>query len=260
MIGAAPGRTPEPPPFRLTSVAVRFGSVDALCDINLSVERGERVALIGPSGAGKSTLIGLLNATHQPTTGRVEIFGTSSGQRPRHLRRLQRRIGTIHQGFDLVGPLRVIHNVNAGYLARWTTVRAGISLMSPREVAAAQQALTRVGIADKIFERTDRLSGGQQQRAALARVLIQDPDVILADEPISNLDPARGREIMDLLSDLALSDGRTLVVSVHDYAFALSHCTRVVGLQEGAILFDRRPDEIDESDIEVLYATGNAPR
>ncbi|MPZ68165.1 MAG: ATP-binding cassette domain-containing protein [Actinobacteria bacterium] len=249
------GRRVDPPPFRLRSAGVRFADLHALREIDLTVAHGERVALIGPSGAGKSTLIHLLNATQRPTSGTVEIFGTApTEQRQRALRTIQGRIGTIHQGFDLIGPLRVIHNVNAGHLSRWGIARAAYSLVSPLELPAARHALERVGIGDKIFERTDRLSGGQQQRVALARVLAQDPEVILADEPISNLDPVRSREIMDLLRDLSTSDGRTLVVSVHDYSYALSHCTRVVGLRDGTVRFDRNPEEIDRATIDRLYA------
>lgn len=245
-----------PPAFRVLAAEVRFGHAVALTNIHLTVERGERIALIGPSGAGKSTLIRLLNASHRPTSGRVEIFGVASAQqRPKELRILQSRIGTIYQQFDLIGPLRVVHNVNAGHLGRWSLPRAAASLVFPRGLSLARQVLRRVGIADKLFERTDTLSGGQLQRVALARVLVQDPDVILADEPISNLDPMRSREIMDLLRDLALEDRRTLLVSVHDYSFAFTHFSRVIALRDGTVFFDKTPEEIADSEIEKLYET-----
>jgi phosphonate transport system ATP-binding protein len=240
--------------FSLRDVTVRFGALTALDAVDLDVAAGERVALIGPSGAGKTTLLGVLNGTVRPSHGRVEVLGRHvAGLRSRHLRALQRRIGTVPQQFDLVGPLRVVHNVNAGRLGQWSLARAAWSLVSPRDVAGAEAALRRVGIPDKIGERADRLSGGQQQRVALARVLVQDPAAILADEPISSLDPARGRDIMDLLSDLVVERGRTLVVSVHAFDYALTHCDRVVGLRDGRVLFDAPAAGVDAGMVERLY-------
>ena len=240
----------------LQGVHVRFGRLTALEGVDLEVHAGERVALVGPSGAGKSTLLSLLNGTLEPAAGRASVLGRDLAHlRPRELRDLRRRIGTIHQQFDLVGPLRVVHNVNAGRLGEWSLARAALSLLSPRDVRAAEAALRRTGIAEKLFERTDRLSGGQQQRVALARVLVQDPEVILADEPISNLDPTRGREVMDLLRDLAVESGKTLVVSVHAFEYALSHCQRVVGLRAGRVVLDAPVAEVDPLMVEALYRT-----
>jgi len=241
---------------------VRFGALTALDDVELDVGTGERVALVGPSGAGKSTLLGLLNGTLRPSSGRVQAFGRDlAGLRPRQLRAVQRRIGTVNQQFDLVGPLRVVHNVNAGHLGQWSLARAAWSLLSRADLDVAEAALRRVGIPDKVLERTDRLSGGQQQRVALARVLAQDPAAILADEPISSLDPARGREVMDLLRDLAVEKGRTLVVSVHAFEYAASHCDRIVGLRDGRVLFDAPADGVDDAMVERLYRIDEpAPR
>ncbi|MDP8938152.1 MAG: ATP-binding cassette domain-containing protein [Actinomycetota bacterium] len=243
-----------PAAFSLRDVTVRFGAVHALEGVDLDVAPGERVALVGPSGAGKSTLLGLLNGTLRPSSGRVEVLGRDLARlRPRELRAVQSRIGAVRQQFDLVGPLRVVHNVNAGRLGQWSLARAAWSLLSPRDVGAIDTALRRVGIPDKLHERIDRLSGGEQQRVALARVLVQDPAAILADEPISSLDPARGREVMDLLRDLAVERGRTLVVSLHAFEYAVSHCDRVVGLRGGRILFDAAADRVDAAMTDELY-------
>lgn len=243
-----------PAAFCLQDVSVRFGALRALDGVDLDVAEGERVALVGPSGAGKSTLLGLLNGTLRPSSGRVEVLGRDlAGLRPRELRTVQSRIGAVRQQFDLVGALRVVHNVNAGRLGQWSLARAAWSLLSPRDVGAVDAALRRVGIPDKLHERTDRLSGGEQQRVALARVLVQDPSAILADEPISSLDPARGREVMDLLRDLAVERGRTLVVSLHAFEYAVSHCDRVVGLRDGRILFDEAADRVDAGMADDLY-------
>ena len=170
----------------------------ALDGIDLHVRRGERVALIGPSGAGKTTLFRLLNGTLRPTSGRLWINGedieTLHGKRLRQARRL---IGTIYQQHNLVPRLRVIHNVLAGQLGRWSTFWSLSSLAKPHDIEVARKALSLVGIPDKIFERTDELSGGQQQRVAIARVLVQNPEVILADEPVSSVDPTLASTIVD---------------------------------------------------------------
>lgn len=238
----------------LSGAGVRFGDQWALRDVEFRLFPGERVALVGPSGAGKSTFLSLLNGTVTPTAGEVRVFGRDlAALKPAQLRRTQARLGTIHQQFDLVGPLRVIHNVNAGRLADWSVGRALLSLASPREARRVQEALGRVGLADKVYERTDHLSGGERQRVALARVLAQDPAAILADEPISSLDPVRGAEVMDLLRDLCIELNKTLVTSLHVFEYALSHCDRVVGLRQGRVIFDRPAGQVTKTMAADLY-------
>jgi phosphonate transport system ATP-binding protein len=243
------------PIFHLEGVSCRFGPVTALDNCHLTINAGERVALIGPSGAGKSTLLSLLNGSQGPTAGRVTIMGQAINRlSPRQLRQLQRRVGTVYQQHHLVGNLAVIHNVNAGHLGRWGLPRALWSLVWPQAVPAAAAALAQVGIADKLYARTDRLSGGQQQRVALARVLVQDPAVILADEPISSVDPERSRAMMDLLRQLCETTGTTLVVSLHEVEFAVNYCDRIVGLRQGRILFDAPATEVSQAQLADLYA------
>ncbi|HEX2979716.1 MAG TPA: ATP-binding cassette domain-containing protein [Anaerolineaceae bacterium] len=211
------------------------------------------MALVGPSGAGKSTLIRLLNGSLSPTQGQVRAFGLDLTQLSmRRLRKVQQRIGTVYQQYHLVDNLPVIHNLNAGRLGRWSFARALFSLVWPVEVSAAQQALVQVGIPEKLYERTDTLSGGQQQRVALARVFIQNPDVILADEPISSVDPERSREMMDLLRNQA-GQGKTLIVSLHAIEFAFSHLDRMIGLQKGQVLLDAPSSAVTPSMIQDLY-------
>jgi phosphonate transport system ATP-binding protein len=181
----------------LRGVRVTYGPHAALDGFDLEVAEGERVALVGPSGAGKTTILRLCTASVRPTSGRVEVLGHDLGAvTPDELRDVRRRVGTVYQQLNLVGPLRVVHNVNAGRLGAWSRRRALRSLVRPAQVDVARHALARVGIADKLYERTDRLSGGEQQRVALARVLVQEPELILADEPVSSLDPARAEEVM----------------------------------------------------------------
>lgn len=245
---------PEDTIFELKNVTRQFGLFSALSDISLRINGGERVALVGSSGAGKSTLIQLLNGTLLPTEGEVWVLNQNLANLSRRsLRQVQRQIGTIYQQFHLVDNLRVIHNVNAGHLGRWSFLKAVLSLLWPLETVSAARALTQVGIPEKLYDRTDQLSGGQQQRVAIARVLIQHPQAILADEPISSLDPERSREIMDLLRDLSQDTGKTLVTSLHDIDFALSHYERIIGLGRGKILFDARAAEVTPDMIKALY-------
>ncbi|MBW4481795.1 MAG: phosphonate ABC transporter ATP-binding protein [Tildeniella torsiva UHER 1998/13D] len=242
------------PIFQLERVSCQFGSVAALTDCSLAIAPGERVALIGPSGAGKSTLLSLLNGSQAPTTGRVTILGQEVNRlSPKKRRRIQRLVGTVYQQHHLVGNLAVVHNVNAGQLGRWSLPRALWSLVWPQQVQTAAQALAQVGIADKLYARTDRLSGGQQQRVALARALVQDPAAILADEPISSVDPERSRAMMDLLRQLSETTGKTLVISLHEVEFAVKYCDRIVGLRQGQILFDTPATAVSDEMMADLY-------
>lgn len=242
------------PIIELRGVEKRFGACVALCNINLGFLKCERVAVVGPNGAGKSTLLGILNGTLQPSAGEVLALGQPVHKlSPKERRKLQQQIGTVYQQFHLVPRLRVIHNVNAGRLAQWSMLRAALSLIWPFEVASTRLVLERVGIAAKLFEPTANLSGGQQQRVAIARVLIQDPQIILADEPVASLDPRGSREIMDLLQDLAKQSAKTLITSIHSIEFARTHFTRVIGLRAGEVLFDQPSCALSPEMIGTLY-------
>ena len=240
--------------FRLERVSLQFGRHSALREISLTIHAGERVALVGSSGAGKSSLVSLLNGTRVPSGGQIQVLGRNLPQlAPKQLRAVQQQVGTIYQKFHLVERLSVIHNVNAGQLGRWSWLEAAISLFWPLGVEKATTALTQVGIPEKLYERVDRLSGGQQQRVAIARVLVQNPAVILADEPISSLDRENSREVLDLLVDLSQKTGKTLVMSLHDIEFARSHCDRIIGLRRGRIVFDVPSSNLSRSQLEALY-------
>ncbi|MFE4107649.1 phosphonate ABC transporter ATP-binding protein [Almyronema epifaneia] len=250
---------PISPLFELSQVSCQFGSLTALTAISLQIYPGERVALVGPSGAGKSTLLSLLNGSLVPSQGQVRIMGHNLAQMPLFKRRqVQRQIGTVYQQHHLISHLAVVHNVNAGHLGRWPLWKAVWSLVWPLQVEVATRALAQVGIADKLYARTDRLSGGQQQRVALARVLVQDPVAMLADEPIASVDPERSREVMDLLKHLCETTDKTLVVSLHDVNFALSHCDRLIGLRAGTLLFDCPVAEASDRLFQDLYALPTA--
>ncbi len=243
----------HPPVVRLRGVACRFGQHQALCGIDLTVHAGERVAVLGASGAGKSTLLSLLNGSVRPSEGTIEVFGQDlGGLAPSRLRALQRRIGTVSQRLDLIEQVRVLHNVNAGRLGAWSLQRAIGSLVWPRPDAQITSALRRVGMEWALHERTERLSGGERQRVAVARLLVQAPDLILADEPVSSLDPTRAAETLELLR--APAEQATLVVSLHQPELAREHCTRAVGLREGGVVFDVPVAELTDALLSDLYA------
>ena len=235
----------------------RNGEVCALNDLSFHVRRGERVALLGHSGAGKTTLFRLLNATLKPTNGTLRFDGEDlSSLSGRDLRSVRRRIGTIYQQQHLVPSLSVLENTLCGKLGSWSFVSTLISLVRPRkqEIAQAQAALESVGLADKQRARADELSGGQQQRLTIARVLMQDPDVILADEPFASLDPALAETISSLLLGLASNSHRTLVATMHDVELALKLFPRIIGIREGRIVFDLAAAAVDRVAVAGLYA------
>jgi phosphonate transport system ATP-binding protein len=242
--------------YRLDHVRKVFpdGTI-AVDDVTLEVQAGERVAIIGPSGAGKTTLFRLLNATLPPSSGAL-WFDAANLERlsGRRLRQLRRRIGTVYQQHNLVPQLRVVHNVLAGRLGHWSLPKALWSLIAPQERAIALGALEQVGIPEKLYTRTAYLSGGQQQRVAIARVLVQNPDVILADEPVSSVDPTLGRTIIELLVQLAETHRKTLVANLHAVSFALDCFPRVVGVRHGRVAFDLPSAAVTERVLADLYA------
>ena len=241
--------------FTLRGVTKRFKTGEVALDgIDLDIRPGERVAFIGPSGAGKTTLFRVLNCTLKPTDGEFRIGGEDvAGLRGRRLRETRRRIGTVYQHHNLVGRLRVVHNVLAGRLGSWGAIRALRSLICPADLEAAGAVLARVGILEKLFSRTDDLSGGERQRVAIARVLIQNPSAILADEPVSSVDPSLAEGIVKLLVRLSEEGRKTLAMNLHGVDLAFEHFPRVVGVRQGRILFDRAPEDISPADLEALY-------
>ncbi len=242
--------------FELENVRKVFDDGTVAVDkISLAIGRGEHVAFIGPSGAGKTTLFRLLNLTLRPTSGALRLDGLDvTSLLDAQLRAARRRIGTIYQQHNLVGRLRVVHNVLAGNLGRWSTLTAVASLVRPREVEGAQRALAQVGIPEKLYARTDGLSGGQQQRVAIARVLVQNPDSILADEPVSSVDPSLATTIVALLRDLSAESRKTLIMNLHSVDLALQYFPRIVGIREGRVLFDEAPSKVSTDLLSTLYS------
>ena len=249
MTGPANGHVPM---FVLEGVAKLYPRTLALAPISLRIDAEERVAVLGPSGGGKTTLLHLMAGVIQPDQGSVLIDGRPlAGLSPG--REMAGLVGVLHQQFDLVPHLSVVHNVLAGRLGRWGTMRSLFSLLSPRERHLAEEALERLGIADKLYERTSRLSGGEQQRVAMARLLVQTPKAILADEPVASLDPARAEDLMRLLSDVVRRSGKTLVASLHSVQIARRYFSRAIGLRNGGLQFDVPVGQVTEGMLENLY-------
>lgn len=241
--------------------ATRNGIVHSLNGLSMGVKAGEQLAMIGKSGAGKTTLFRLLNATLRPTSGVLRFDERDVGDLAgRELRAMRRRIGTIYQQHHLVPSLSVFDNALCGRLGQWSLWRTLYSTMRPtkHDAEAALDALESVGLADKRFARADELSGGQQQRLAIARVLVQQPDVILADEPVASLDPTLAENIITLLVKLADEQKRTLIVTLHAVELALRHFPRIVALRAGRLAFDADAKSLDRGALEDLYANEGA--
>ena len=256
---ARAGAAAAPVAICLRGAERRYGAVHALRPLSLSVHTGERVVVVGPSGAGKSTLLGLVNGSLAPSGGGVEVLGRRVAElSPRALRSLRARIGTVHQQLHLVPQATVMQNVVAGRLGRSSLGAALLALLSRDEAERVRRVLAQVGIAGKIYERVDRLSGGEQQRVAIARTLYQDPELVVADEPLASVDPARAAEIIELLARTFA--GRTVVVTTHRLEPFLPHVGRVIGLREGAVVFDKASAALTLDDLTRLYAaTRGAP-
>ncbi len=239
--------------IRLRGVVVRYGDTAAIDDVTIDIAHGERVCLLGASGAGKTTALAVLSGLVVPSKGSVEVLGEElAALRGRQLRAHRSRIGTVGQHLDMALPLRVLHNVNAGRLGAWSTPAALWSLVSARRRGEALDALRAVGLDDRLLDRTDALSGGERQRVAVARVLVQRPALVLADEPTSSVDPRLADAVMDLLCPPD-DDTWTSVVSMHDPELARRHATRIIGFRNGRVRFDAPPDEISPTDLVELY-------
>lgn len=231
----------------------------ALADIHLKAGRGERIALVGPSGAGKTSLLSLLGTALAPTAGHLAVLDAKPwALRGRELRRLRSRIGTVHQAPPIPGRQRAVTAVLAGRLGQWPAWKSLASLFYPLDVAGARTALGRLELADRLFERCDRLSGGQLQRIAIARVLYQAPELMLADEPVSALDPALALATVHQLIAEAEARQATLVASLHAVDLALGCFPRVVGVKAGRIAFDLPATEVSEGLLHELYASEGA--
>ncbi len=227
----------------------------ALKDINLQVEQGEFVAIIGLSGAGKSTLIRTINRMHDVTEGTLTVDGVDVMHlRGRELRRFRRKIGMIFQSFNLVTRTTVIRNVLTARVPELSWWRAIFGVYPKQDKLAALEALDQVGILDKAYVRADQLSGGQQQRVALARTLAQDPQIILADEPVASLDPVTAKQVMNDFLRINREMNITVLINIHHVELALQYASRVVGIRAGEIVYDGPASQVTKEILEEIYA------
>jgi phosphonate transport system ATP-binding protein len=212
------------------------------------------MALIGPSGAGKSTLIRCVNRLVEPTSGRVflgEQEITTLG--PSDLRRARRRMGMIFQEFALVERLTVMENVLSGRLGYVGFWKSYFRRFPPSDVDAAFRVLDRVGLGEYVDKRADELSGGQRQRVGIARALVQDPEILLVDEPTASLDPRTSRQIMRLICELCAERGLAAVINIHDVGLAQMFAARVVGLHQGRVVYDGLPEALTAQALTEIY-------
>ncbi|WP_070885397.1 phosphonate ABC transporter ATP-binding protein [Pseudomonas argentinensis] len=242
--------------LRLAAVGLRHGNgVQALQGIDLSVEQGERVAIIGPSGAGKSSLLNLMATALAPSEGELQVLGECPWQlSARQRQRLRTRIALIHQAPPLPLRQRVVTAVLAGRLGQWGLARSLVNLLHPLDVPGARAQLDKLDLGDKLFARCGQLSGGQLQRVGIARALYQGPQLLLADEPVSAMDPRLADHTLSLLVSHARAGGVTLVASLHTVELALAHFPRIVGVRDGRITFDLPAGEVDPERLQALYA------
>lgn len=236
------------------NVTKKFGDTLALDDVSVDVHRSELVVLLGLSGSGKSTLLRCLNGLHPVTSGTVEVGGTRVDTASRaQLRALRRNVGFVFQHFNLVGRLSCLENVLIGGLGQLTIPRYG-SLTYPKKMRVEALAhLDRVGLAQFAERRADTLSGGQQQRVAIARTLMQQPGLLLADEPVASLDPENAGVVMDLLFQVCVEEKLTVVCTLHQVDLALGWAHRLVGLRNGKKVLDRPAVGMTREDVMEIY-------
>ena len=231
----------------------------ALKHVSLRLEAGEQVAVIGPSGAGKTSLLRVAATSLRPSEGRVEVLAMNPWQLGASgLRGLRARIGMVHQAPPIPLRLRVVTAVLAGRLGVWSSGRALASLLYPGDIEGAREVLARFDLADRLFDRCDRLSGGQLQRVGIARVLYQRPALLLADEPVSALDPVLADAAVGQLVAQAAASGATLVASLHAVDLALKWFARIVGMRDGEVVFDAPARDVNETMLHELYAAEGA--
>lgn len=240
--------------FKQVSFSHRNGK-EALKNINISALAGESIAIIGSSGSGKTSFLNLIATSLRPSTGSIAVLNVDPwGISKRQLKRLRSQIGLVHQAAPIPPRQRVITAVLAGRLGQWPLWKSLLSLIYPVDIAGPQLCLQKLDLADRLFDRCDRLSGGQLQRVGVARVLYQNPHLLLADEPVSAMDPV----LSDLTIQCLLEDARTrdacFVASLHAVDIALRWFPRIIGLRDGEIFFDLPASEVNESLLQQLYA------
>lgn len=242
--------------LRITRLIKRYGNGNpVLQGLDLEVPDESIVSIIGASGAGKSTLLRCINRLVEPTSGSIELNGVElTSLKHEGLRRSRRHIGMIFQGFNLVDRLTVMENVQCGRLGYIPYWRAALRRYPAEDIERAFHLMERVGIAHYANKRADELSGGERQRVGVVRALMQEPQILLADEPTASLDPVTSRQIMELLQKLADEFKLPVLINIHNVAEAKEFTRRIVGMRFGRLIFDGTPDELDADAMHRVYS------
>ncbi|SDI65871.1 phosphonate ABC transporter ATP-binding protein [Dolosicoccus paucivorans] len=244
----------EQPLLTVEHIFKYHGKLLAVDDVSFTVFPGEKVALIGSSGSGKTTLLNLLVKLSHPTKGSIYLKDRPIQSIP-SAKEYAQWVGLLPQQFNLIPTLSVLHNVLVGRMNQWGTAKALWSLLVPQERKIASAALSKVGLSDKETTLVQHLSGGQQQRIAIARLLMQNPQLVLADEPVASLDPANARQILELLTQVT-DPTQTLIASIHSTDLALTYFDRIIGLKEGRLVFDTSCQQVTQEMLDHLYQGG----
>jgi phosphonate transport system ATP-binding protein len=246
--------------LEIRGLTCRFGDRVAVDDVSLDIPVGQMVGIIGRSGAGKSTLLRMINRLQAPTAGRIACDGTDvTALRGPALRAWRTRCAMIFQQFNLIPRLDVLTNVLVGRLHHRATLPSLVGLFTAEERAMAVQALARFDLAEVAFLRAGQISGGQQQRVAICRALLQEPQIILADEPIASLDPHNAQVVMQALRRINREDGLTVLCNLHDLATARACSDRIVALREGRVVFDGAPAALTAAKVADVYGAEAVP-
>ena len=242
--------------LRISQLVKRYGNGEpVLKGLDLEVPGESVVSIIGASGAGKSTLLRCINRLVEPSSGSIELNGVEiTTLRREELRRTRRRIGMIFQGFNLVDRLSVMENVQCGRLGYIPYWRAALRRYPQEDIDRAFHLMERVGIAHYADKRADELSGGERQRVGVVRALMQDPDILLADEPTASLDPVTSRQIMELLQKLAAELHLPVLINIHNVGEAREYTERIVGMRFGKLIFDGKPEDLDQDAMDAVYS------
>ncbi|MBN1696987.1 MAG: phosphonate ABC transporter ATP-binding protein [Spirochaetales bacterium] len=244
----------------LKNISKNYKETKALNGVSLTINVGEMVSLIGASGSGKSTLLRHISGLERSNTddSYIKVHGKTvqeNGKIAYDIRKIRSGIGFIFQQFNLVGRLSVLVNVLVGMLHKIPVWRSVLRLFTGKEKEYARDALKRVDMEEKAFQRSSTLSGGQQQRAAIARAIVQNADIVLADEPIASLDPESARNVMSLLARINDEDEATVVVSLHQVHYALKFCKRIIALKKGRVVFDGPCEEVTAELLHEIYGS-----
>lgn len=238
-------------------VSKQYGAdTRALSDVNFTVKEGEFLSIIGPSGAGKSTLLRCINRMIDASSGEIIFDGANIMEFKKHeLKRLRTQMGMVFQHYNLVNRLTVVENVLHGRLGYKSTLEGVLGLYTKEEKKQAFDILSILGLEDQVYKRCDQLSGGQKQRVGIARALVQNPKMLLCDEPIASLDPNASKVIMDYLRTISTNMGITVIVNLHQVDAALKYSDRILGVNKGAIVYDGSPKEIKRDQLSLIYGS-----